>query len=305
MKAFIPMLARHAGIDDLALLENDVRLHLLLKDLVNDGRIADGLLFKGGTSLIKCYLHYPRFSTDLDFTWDHPESWHEKGTNALRRTLRPIQRNLLEVISEHASAHGFMFDSGTPKDVRYGQSNKLMTLILRYQTLGGLPRILKLQFNFLEPLLYPPQARQARSLLAEETPEALAVLDSELPDRYATPVTVRCYDPREILAEKGRAVLTRQATKVRDVLDLFLIETKLGYKLEDHEEDILRKTNAAVDRAERYEEQLDLVDERFRALLEEDVGPLLLKPIDEAGFEAHRRHVVDVLGRVAGELGGK
>lgn len=302
MKQFVPMLARYAGIDDQALLENDVRLHLLLEDLVNDDRIAEHLLFKGGTSLIKCHLHYPRFSTDIDFTWDHPDAWHEMGTNELRRTLRPIQRDLLDIIEEHADAHGLSFDPESPEDVQYGQSNKLMTIILHYETLGGIPRILKLQFNFLEHLLYEPQHAQAHSLLADDIPDELAVLDSQFPDRYATPVAVRTYDPRELLAEKGRAVLTRQATKVRDVLDLFLIETELGHPVADHEGDILEKTSAAVDRAQRYEEQLDLVDERFQALIEDDVEPLLLEPIDEAAFEEHRRHVVDVLDRVADKL---
>lgn len=45
------MLARYAGVDDQALLENDVRLHLLLEDLANDERIAEHPLFKGGASL--------------------------------------------------------------------------------------------------------------------------------------------------------------------------------------------------------------------------------------------------------------
>lgn len=62
------MLADHLGVKDQGLLEKDIRLHRLLRDLTRDPTLGTHLAFKGGTCLIKCYLNYPRFSTNLDFT---------------------------------------------------------------------------------------------------------------------------------------------------------------------------------------------------------------------------------------------
>lgn len=295
MKDFVPMLAEHADVDDRELLENDVRLHLLLEALFSDDRAGDRLLFKGGTCLIKCHLDYPRFSTDLDFTWHHPDDWLEMGTNELRRTVRPLQRDLVDAIREHVSAQGLPAEDGDSFEVQYGQSNKVLTVVILYETETGISRMLKLTFNFLEPLRYEPETVEARSLLGGGVPDALKVLDSETADRYAAPVPVHAYDPREILAEKGRAILTREATKVRDVLDLYLLEDRLDLPVEDHADDIQAKTQHAVERADRYARELERADERFPALLEDDPGPLLLEEIDREAFDKHRRRAVDTL----------
>jgi hypothetical protein len=45
VKTFIPMLAAHSGVKDGALLEQDVRLHFLLKDLVGAPGLEDRLVF--------------------------------------------------------------------------------------------------------------------------------------------------------------------------------------------------------------------------------------------------------------------
>lgn len=96
MRSFVPMLAEHLGVRDHGLLEKDVRLHLLLGSLTRDPMCGPHLVFKGGTCLIKCYLDYPRFSTDLDFTWVdaatvRPSVKWDKGAC---RDVRPTQREL-------------------------------------------------------------------------------------------------------------------------------------------------------------------------------------------------------------------
>ncbi|MGI0155177.1 MAG: nucleotidyl transferase AbiEii/AbiGii toxin family protein [Thermoplasmata archaeon] len=90
------MLAQHLGVKDQELLEKDVRLHALLARLVRDPTFGPHLAFKGGTCLIKCYLDYPRFSTDLDFTWIAEPGLRSSpgGTKAFRRGIRPTQRTL-------------------------------------------------------------------------------------------------------------------------------------------------------------------------------------------------------------------
>lgn len=297
MKVFVPMLAAHAGIADQDLLEKDVRLHLLLDALATDGAIGPRLIFKGGTCLIKCYLDYPRFSTDLDFTWRPVPAWDAPGTKELRRVLRPPQRTLIDRMTEHATAHGLAFDPA--RDIQYGQSNRMMTALLRYESIARLPGLLKVQVNFAESLLYPSQPREARGLLGTTLPAAMNLLDGDLPSRYARPVSIEAYDAREILAEKGRAILTRQAAKTRDLVDLFLLETGLGLRIEDHVDAIGTKTRTAIERAQRYRAHMELAKGRFDLLKEEDVRPLLLKPLNEAAFQAYRERALSVLADVA------
>lgn len=68
MMEYIPPLAASLDVQDHALLEKDIRLHALLHHFMTESTIREQLAFKGGTCLIKCYLDYPRFSVDLDFT---------------------------------------------------------------------------------------------------------------------------------------------------------------------------------------------------------------------------------------------
>lgn len=299
MKAFIPALMRYARIapEAVQLLENDVRLHFLLRVLVADPACGPLLVFKGGTCLIKCYLEYPRFSVDLDFTWRSPPAWAKLGAKELRRALRPVQRDLEGRVRELATKQGL-----TVGPAEYGQSNKRMTLHLGYESLNRVPTTIKLQFNFIEPRLYDDVHLPARSLLQGAIPPELAVLNSDLPARYAEPIDVLAYDAREIVAEKGRAILTRTAAKPRDVLDLFLIERHLGHRIEDHEEDILVKTRASLEGAQRYRDQLARADERFEFLLQEETRGILLQPIDDAAFRAYRERAIDVMRDVAAKL---
>lgn len=291
------MLAAHAGISDQDLLEKDVRLHLLLDALTSDPHVGRDLIFKGGTCLIKCYLDYPRFSTDLDFTWRPVDGWGDVGTKGLRRILRPLQRNLVERLVGHANIQGLAFDP--EKDVQYGQSNRMMTALMRYETVFRLPGMIKLQVNFAEPLLFPTRSKEARGLLGTDLPEAMRLLDSGLPSRYTRLIPVEAYDPREILAEKGRAILTRQAAKTRDLVDLHLLESTLGLRIEDYEDAIETKIWTAVERTARYRRHLGLWEDRFDLLKEEDVGPLLLKPLDKQAFQSYRERVLSVLAKIS------
>lgn len=302
MRVFVPMLATHAGVADQELLEKDVRLHTLLDALAGDAFFGPHLAFKGGTCLIKCYLDYPRFSTDLDFTWSQFQGLDALGTKELRRALRPLQRTLVDRLREHAAAQGLSF--GLERDIQYGQSNRMMTVPLRYESIARLPGLIKFQINFAERLLYPLRDMQAHGLLGSSLPPAMMLLDSALPASYARPIHVKAYDAREILAEKGRAILTRQAAKTRDLVDLFLLDARLGLRIEDYADAIEAKTRLAVERAERYMEHLELLEGRLDLLREEEIRPLLLKPLDEIAFDGYRERALDVLCRVARTIRG-
>lgn len=73
--------------------------------------------------------------------------------------------------------------------------------------------LVKVQINFEEPLLYPTVSTHAKSLLRGTVPPAFRLLEGDPATGYATAIPVMARDPREILIEKGRAILTRTAAK--------------------------------------------------------------------------------------------
>jgi hypothetical protein len=295
MMAFIPMLSEHLGVKDQELLERDVRLHALLGSLARDPTFASHLAFKGGTCLIKCYLDYPRFSTDLDFTWlsGAVEARNGHGTQRLRRQIRPAQRILEAWLKDWAMREGY--SSEDPRFFNYGRSNRMMTANLRYSSASANDGFMKVQINFEEPLLYPTVSAKARSLLRGTIPAAFRLLEGNPAIGYATVLPVTAYDPKEILVEKCRAILTRTAAKSRDLVDLFLLERDRGLRVENYEAGVVEKTRRSVQGSARYRTQARSFDERETLLLEEDVRPLLLKPIDVDAFQRHRERVIPFL----------
>ena len=289
------MLAQHLGVNDQELLEKDVRLHALLASLVRDPTFGPHLVFKGGTCLIKCYLDYPRFSTDLDFTWiaGRGEELTGQGTKTFRRGVRPAQRALEVWFKDWAQRQGYQ--SEDPRFFSYGRSNRMMTANLRYPSASAVNSLVKVQINFEEPLLYPTVLTQAKSLLRGTVPPAFHLLEGDPAINYATALPVTAYDPREILVEKCRAILTRTAAKSRDLVDLFLLERDLGLRAENEEAGIVEKTRRSVQRVVRYRRQARSFDTRVPLLMEEDVRPLLLKPIDTDAFQRHRERVIRFL----------
>jgi Nucleotidyl transferase AbiEii toxin, Type IV TA system len=293
--ALVPMLSEHLGVKDQELLEKDVRLHALLASLVGDPTFGPDLVFKGGTCLIKCYLDYPRFSTDLDFTWvaRAGEEGGGDGTRRFRRRIRPTQRTLEAWFEDWAKRQGYA--SEKPQFFSYGRSNRMMTTNLRYPSASAVNGLVKVQINFDESLLFPTVSTQAKSLLRGTVPPAFRLLEGDPATGYATPIPVTAYDPREILVEKCRAILTRTAAKSRDLVDLFLLEKDRGLRVESHEAGVVEKTRRSVQGSARYRAQARNFDERKSLLLEEDVRPLLLKPIDIDAFQRHRERVVPFL----------
>lgn len=293
LKDFVPALAKYTGIQNQELLEKDVRLHLLLTALDGDDRLHEDLLFKGGTCLIKCFLGYWRFSEDLDFTWRSQDHWAQMGTKQARRAIRPIRRTALEAIEQHAEK----LNMARPEKegVTYGRSGQMMTVQLTYEAVSGLPAFVKLQINYLDPILYDIEERSANSLLGGSIPEELEFLEPDLSARYADPASCFTYDPREILTEKCRAILTRQAASIKDVLDLYLLDRKLNLRVKNHLKTIRQKTQFGVERRKRYRKQLKDAKDRFNALREADVKPLMLKEIDLGDFEEYRRELLVLL----------
>lgn len=178
----------------------------------------------------------------------------------------------------------------------------MMTVNLRYPPSVPTNWLVKVQLNFEDPLLFPTAPVKARSLLLGELPPKFRLLEGNLPIDYAMPVAVTAYDPREILVEKCRAILTRTAAKSRDLVDLYLLERERNERVESFEDGIVGKTRHAVKGSKRYRLQGERFDDREAFLLEEDVSPLLLKPIDMKAFQKHRERVVPFLKGLLPEI---
>jgi hypothetical protein len=179
----------------------------------------------------------------------------------------------------------------------------MMTVKYAYKDLTSIPSFIKVQVNFLEPILYEVQEKEASSLLKGDKPRDLQLVDGALTETYATPVRCISYDAKEILIEKGRAILTRQAAKGRDVLDLFLLDRVLHLHVENYLPQIEEKTRFSIEDRKRYGEHLDEAENRFKVLLEEDVRPLLIKKLDLEDFQEYRKDLVSLLRITAERLG--
>jgi predicted nucleotidyltransferase component of viral defense system len=95
------------------------------------------------------------------------------------------------------------------------------------------------QINFVEQMYFTPKNGQLSGLLTGKE-EALESLFPKESAEYARKIPFAVYDIREILCEKVRALLTRQGTKARDFVDVYLIMKTFGIKSEDDENVLLK-----------------------------------------------------------------
>jgi len=86
LSEFVTLIAEKSGVKKPGLIEKDVMLHKVLRD-VYSSKLSTDYLFKGGTCLVKCYFGYYRFSADLDFIWKNQRVWGGLSRKELRRRL--------------------------------------------------------------------------------------------------------------------------------------------------------------------------------------------------------------------------
>jgi len=239
LSEFVAFIAEKSGIRKPSLIERDVLIHRILKEL--NSAFGDAYLFKGGSSLVKCYFGYYRFSVDLDFTWRRQEVWENLGKKSLRRKLvEQAERfgSALERIA-HDMELDFRCDLKNRNYVEFRSGSRMVTFKLWKGS-----ELIKIQVNFVEKLLFLPRNVVAKTLLAgrEISDDEKAYFREFL--EFYHPVKVSAYSLEEILCEKIRAILTRQAMKLRDIYDMFMIK-KAGVKIELKEE-ILEKIRFAM-----------------------------------------------------------
>jgi predicted nucleotidyltransferase component of viral defense system len=166
--------------------EKDYLLTLVLQ-IIASSSSEKTLIFKGGTALHHCYLEQYRFSEDLDFS-----------SNQKLVFLEDVQR---------------IFEKTDYLSIKKEYSSKATLKIEKLQYIGPLvqPNSLKLEIDFLQNVLLPPQTLTYRNV-------------------WGIDFTVKVMDFREICAEKIRAMSDR--ARYRDFYDMFLLLEKYPINLE-------------------------------------------------------------------------
>lgn len=208
-------IAKSKGILNRGYAEKDYLLDLLL--YITSSETKDELIFKGGTCIYKFY-GTGRFSEDLDFS-----------------AVKKIDTNiLLQKIIQRLKDWGI---ESTLQSKKESHNATLVSLKAKGPLYSGEPRTeskIRIDINHASEVLMPPSIKRYLSAYPD------------IPQ-----FSVLAMDEKEILAEKIRAVITRDMA--RDVYDLWLlikmginidfklIEHKLSYYSMQFDNKLLRK----------------------------------------------------------------
>lgn len=304
---FIDEVSRVLKIGRKDLIEKDIILHEILTLLSKDRFFAGSYLFKGGTCLIKHYLGYYRFSEDIDFTWKDQKIFKKMSQNEIRRYLSPIvgrTGRVLEGISEKMDLD-FKCIKNNRRYVELVGSNKTVTFKLWYDSeIIGRESFIKVQINFVDELHFRPRKGELHSLVGGKEAKEIGALFPEHIG-YFHPVMMTLYDPREIFAEKVRAIMTRRGTKPRDFIDIYLLSENLGIKADKLEDVIISKTEFMLRTYDRFRRNFALKKESYK----EDGGfrsskesELLILPLNEKDFYLFIRGFNEFLKGIFGRI---
>ncbi len=170
------------------------------------------LVFKGGTAIRKCYEEFYRFSEDLDFSVSEKE--FKLDENIVQEVLNMAEKQsgalfYLEKIRPLKSNERLM---GFTASIKYWGANhprgQQPPSPTRWTTK------IKWEVTF-EDIIFPP---------------AIRPVIHPFSDAPGQDYPLRCYDIKEIMAEKFRALVQRSYTAPRDLYDIFMLSDKLNEK---------------------------------------------------------------------------
>jgi len=171
----------------------------------------DKLIFKGGTSLKKCYFEDYRFSEDLDFTSLDPDFSLDKNLLdklvklVTERTEMPLHIQELDPLKSKDKLTGF-----SAKVKFWGADhprNQAPPPPQRWQT------SIKIEIILYEQMIFPPESRKVSHAYSDQLTKAAS--------------SVPCYALKEVLAEKLRALIQRSYTAPRDFYDIWYLSQNL------------------------------------------------------------------------------
>jgi predicted nucleotidyltransferase component of viral defense system len=281
------------------IIEKDYHLHRLLRAVSRDEFLAENLAFKGGTCLVKAHLGYFRFSEDVDFTWKDASLWENVPPTATRKRCSRIIDRILDILVPMADELGLGFagDKTDPDQVIIGGGGRMPRFYLSYRSeVLDVPAKIKMEINFVDRLLYPVRKTELKSYIDGMGPggtrsDELRFLFREQYDNYTAPITLDCYDPREIFVEKARAALTRVRYRLRDVIDIHMLETRKGYSIPAYSDRIAEKTRFMLELYGKYREvALARSFPSIEDISREEVALLTERPPDDLPENIRRIH---------------
>ena len=266
-----------------------------------------GLIFKGGTLLAKKYLKYHRISVDLDFTYkDSNEIRALKGKTRDTRIKKSIIP-LIGVFKKIADKSGFDFktDRTNPRYIRILNDRSVYKLYMYYTSLiNGNEEVIKIEINFIEDQIFKCREDKLLNLADYLGVEAkrLNVINYDL-----TEVIIPQYDICEVMLEKIRAILTRNALKERDVLDLYLLD-KLYSLSKINNQFVKRKVLSAEGFIQRVDKHLSksikLLREYPENFLKSDdnLELLLLIEINKKEYDEFKENLLSFLIKITKDI---
>jgi predicted nucleotidyltransferase component of viral defense system len=173
-----------------------------------------GLVFKGGTCLAKVHADFFRLSEDLDFVI--PVSL--TASRGERQKLAAPVKEVFGSLPRELPCFSFKTHlTGANKSTQYVGE-------VSYRSLAaGQEELIKIDVGLREPLLIPPVALEARTILLNPSNERV----------FLAPVSLPCISLVEAFAEKFRAALSRREPAIRDFYDLDYGVRRLGLRPED------------------------------------------------------------------------
>ena len=197
--AELKRMAGHSGIH-YGVLERDYCLGWMLYGISRERTLYQGLVFKGGTALKKCFFGEFRFSQDLDYTC-------RKDLPA--QELEPLIHNACRNASHMSGAE---FRLAEFQKTRSIEGEEAFAAKIDYRGPSNpksmLPRI-QMDLTYYEDVVLEPEDRKVLHYYSDELRGARAW----------------CYRLEEILAEKLRAVLQqrKRVPRPRDFYDLWWV----------------------------------------------------------------------------------
>ncbi|MFH1065018.1 MAG: nucleotidyl transferase AbiEii/AbiGii toxin family protein [Nanoarchaeota archaeon] len=202
------------------IIEKDLILTLLLAEFEKLG-IGKELIFKGGTLLSRNYLNYHRFSEDLDFVYRESGELRNVNRTAREKRIKLFIDKFTPALKKAADSLGMEF-SINRSDSRFCSilHGRVVYIFRVYYSEN---RFIKVEINFVEKMLYPPEEIMVRAITDFfDSRELMFTLGLNI-NNFRVP----SYSLEEITLEKFRALLTRNEFKERDLFDLFLIRNSL------------------------------------------------------------------------------
>lgn len=297
LKEFLLFIKGKTKITSLELIEKDFYLNVILSKL-NFKEYP----FKGGTCLSKIYLDYFRFSEDLDFTFAEQGILKNKSTNKVKK----ICKEKINELGKQFETLGlnFVFDKSDKKYVEIGHNNKLVTFKIWYESIfTNTSSFIKIQFNFLEKIMFNLKTKETKSLIKENLTKEEKTYFQEFISFYE-PMQLLVYDLKEIVSEKLRSLLTRRAIKSRDAIDILFIYQKYKLKPEDFIKEAKEKIIFAIKNYNKYKENLILIKEKLEKVNFSygEVKHMMIQDFEKKDFEDFTIKLKLILQKLIDEL---